>query len=213
MAIRKRKPKQKPKAVIAVIGLKATGKDVFAEIAIARGFKQRRVSDAVRKAALELEGVTNPPFEVLNRIGNAGRHDSGDMGYWVKKLYQMARADGDRLIIVNGIRHPGELDALAECTKEDGALFCAVGITAPTAVRAHRLMERARPGDPTTFDSFLDLDDADRGIGQPWDGQQVDAALAKVQWSNRYHNNGTLEDYQSWSVGFMTGFAASVPQD
>jgi predicted kinase len=201
----------KPRAVLAVIGLKATGKDVFAEIAIAHGFKQRRVSDAVRQAALDQEGLVKPAFEDLNRIGNAGRHDSGDLGYWVKKLYQMARADGDRLVIVNGIRHPGELEALAECAKEDGALFCTVGITAPTAVRALRLMKRARPGDPTTFEAFLDLDDADRGIGHPWDGQQVDAALARVPWSNRYHNNGTLEDYQAWSAGFVVGFAASVP--
>ncbi|MDD5251951.1 MAG: hypothetical protein PHT12_04945 [Patescibacteria group bacterium] len=180
--------------VIGLTGLKAAGKDEFARYLVQRGFTARSCSDEIREEAV-LRGQEQPMTRDLIEIGNWGRETSGDVAYWAKRVLVTLATQGHELVVVNGLRHPDEATGLAAIA---GPTFNLVGITAPTLERAHRLLSRARLGDPTSLEDFIRLDDTDRGLGQPWFGQQVDRTLALVPWDNLYCNRGTLADYHAW---------------
>jgi len=181
-------------AVIGLTGLKAAGKDELCKVLAPSGFVSRRCSDEIRDE-LMLRGNPNPTVFEMVEMGNLGRAESGDIGYWARRVVATLAGRGCRRIIVNGLRHPVEVDALQDIA---GTGLTMVGIVAPTPVRAKRLIDRGRPGDPTTYEEFMRLDDTDRGIGQPPHGQQVDRTLARVPWENLYDNKGTLDEYRAW---------------
>ena len=186
--------------VIGVTGLKAAGKDEFTRyLAEKHGFRVRSCGDEIR-AELQRGGFDKPTVDQQIELGNRGRRESGDSAYWVKRVIMTCHGEGCNFIAVNGIRHPLEVEGLRKML---GGKFHLVGIVAPTPSRAQRLISRKRVGDPQTIEEFLDLDDHDRGIGQPWDGQQVDRALALVPWENLYNNVGTLAEYHAWIDALM----------
>lgn len=189
-----------PQIVIGLTGLKAAGKDEFAHyLAARRGFMIRSCGDEVR-AALHEEGVATPTIAQQVEMGNRRRLESNDIAYWPKRVYDACRAAGAQRVIVNGLRHPQEVLGLSEWV---GEAFTVVGVVAPLIVRAQRLLTRGRPGDPKTMEEFLQLDDTDRGIGQPPYGQQVDRTLALVPFENLYNNRGTLAEYHAWIERFV----------
>jgi len=112
----------------------------------------------------------------------------------------MLQGAGNRLVAVNGLRHPDEVTGLGEIA---GSAFVMAGVVAPIGLRAQRLIGRGRAGDPKTIEDFLRLDDTDRGIGQPPHGQQVDRTLARVPWENVCDNRGTLEGFHDWIRAFV----------
>jgi hypothetical protein len=154
--------------------------------------------DAVRRSAREEYGLDNPTVGDLIRIGNEGRQKSGDNGYWARQLIKMIQEGAVYRAVVQGIRNPGEIIRLSETL---GQRFFLIGITAPLRLRAERLMARGRSGDPRTLEAFMNLDDADRGIGQPPDGQRTDDCLARVDLANRFVNDGTLDEFHAWLDG------------
>jgi hypothetical protein len=167
-------------------------------LAASHGFRMFGFGDAVRLAAREEYGLTKPTVGDLIRIGNEGRERSRDNGYWAGRLLEIIRSQGIHLAVVQGIRNPGEI----ECFRGQlNGRFVLLGVTAPLRLRAQRLLARGRSGDPTTMDQFMDLDDADRGIGQPEDGQRTDDCLALTSLANRFVNGGTLAEYHAWLDG------------
>lgn len=184
---------------IGVVGYKAAGKDTVCELLKKRGFAVLRTSDAIR-ADLRTLGNENPTTPELIAKGNEGRATSGDCGYWMRRLAEMAQKDGHKKIVFNGVRHPEEVDALE---KIYGKRFAMIGIVAPTAARAMRFLKRGQAGDPAEFEAFLKIDDTDRGIGEPCHGQQVDRALARVSCENVYNNAKKLEDLEAWLDFFL----------
>jgi len=180
--------------VIGLTGLKAAGKDELSERLAAQGFVTRRCSDEIIEEA-HRRGIDVPTFQQKIEIGNWGREQGEGMVYWARRVVETLRSQGHRRIIVNGLRHPEEVAGLRRLL---GDVFVMVGIVAPTPVRAKRLLDRRRGGDPKNMEEFLKLDDDDRGIGQPPHGQQVDRTLALVPWENLYNNQGTLEEYHAW---------------
>lgn len=189
-------PKKKDfELVIGVTGLKAAGKDEMTRyLASKYGFVVRSCGDEIRDQ-LRRNGFEKPTIEQQIELGNRGRRENGDVAYWAKRVLMTCKGAGCRLVGVNGLRHPLEVDGLAA---KVGSRFVLFGIVAPTPSRAQRLISRGRVGDPRTIEEFLDLDDADRGIGQPDDGQQVDRTLARVPWENLYNNTGTLDEFHAW---------------
>ncbi len=183
--------------VIGLTGLKAAGKDVLAEMLVGRNFGVRRCSDEIIEEA-KRRGIETPSFQQKIEIGNWGR-DSGDGAFWAKRVLETMKARNCRLVVINGLRHPDEVAGLRRLL---GRVFVMAGIVAPTPVRAKRLLDRQRPGDPKNMEEFLQLDDADRGIGQPAHGQQVDRTLATVPYENVFNNTGTLEEYRAWVEAF-----------
>ncbi|OGL73408.1 hypothetical protein A3C96_00855 [Candidatus Uhrbacteria bacterium RIFCSPHIGHO2_02_FULL_60_10] len=186
--------------VIGLVGLKAAGKDEFADYVTAKyGFTVRRCGDEIR-AQLRSEGHEKPTIAQQIELGNRARLESGDIGYWAKRVLERARQTGNRLMAVNGIRHPAEVDGLRTIA---GDAFTLVGIVAPFQMRAKRLLERGRDGDPKTMEEFTALDQKDRGIGQPAHGQQVGLALKMVGVQNMCQNDGTMEKYHAWIDALM----------
>lgn len=182
--------------VVGVTGYKAAGKDVFCELLEERGFKVYRLSDPIRVEAAR-RGIAQPTVAQLQDIGNDGRRKGGP-GYWAERLLDMARDGGYRLVAVNGIRNPGEIDALRR------EHFELVGVVAPIMDRAARAMNRERIGDPMTLEEFLRADDRDRGVGEPPDGQQVERCLAQVAHANVFNNAAGLEDFRLWAEQFLS---------
>lgn len=189
-------PALAPMIVIGLTGLKAAGKDTLAERLVSLyGFTAMGFGDAVRREAKRQLGTANPPVAELIRLGNEGRAESGN-GIWAQRLLEMARESGVSRLVMNGFRHPDEFDVVKSALPDGHFTF--VAIVAPFRVRAERLIRRGRPGDPVDLAGFADLDDADRGIGQPWSGQQVDRAIARAAYANVYNNAGTLAEYEAW---------------
>lgn len=191
------------KIVIGITGLKAAGKDEASRYLIELGFANRSCGDEIRDQ-LKGEGIAKPTVDQQIELGNRARQESGDLGYWAKRVAETLRARNHDRFCVNGLRHPEEVRALRA---EFGADFVPIGLVAPTAIRAARLIARARPGDPTTIEQFLALDDHDRGIGQPWHGQQVDRTLACCAWHHVRDNCGTVEELRAWIDGILAEMA------
>lgn len=176
--------------VIAVTGLKAAGKDTFCAYAERRfGYATVRISDAVRAEAATRR-LANPTVLDLQRIGDERKRETSNPGYWAERALHLADQQRARRVLINGIRNPGEIACLQRIV---GARCTVVGIVAPTLLRATRFLARAQAGDPRRFEEFLAVDDRDRGIGQPPEGQQVDRCLALVPWPNLLQNDGTAE--------------------
>lgn len=204
------------RVVFGLTGLKAGGKDTFADyMRDNHGFRVLRVSDAVRAEAREQDGLDDPTTDQLQDVGNRGRERGGD-GYWAKRLLKMAEEEGVGMLVVNGIRHPEEFDELLRyASAHSHTEFYGVAVTAPTWARYKRLTSRGKVDDDyiVSPEDFLKMDDRDRGVGEPAGGQQVDACVGWVRFAGfgvRFrvhaagggcfvcHNNGTLEQFTDW---------------
>ncbi|MEA3249168.1 MAG: hypothetical protein U9Q03_02320 [Patescibacteria group bacterium] len=183
--------------VIGVTGLLAAGKDVLTDRLIELGFGVKRTSDPIRTVAADRD-IAEPTREQLQDIGNWGRTQG--LGFWALEAARLLSKEGHTRVAINGLRHSGEVEALR---KEFGDRFVLVGIEAPTMVRFRRVAGRNRTGDSMDIEGFLKMDDRDRGIGEPWDGQRVDLAMACVQQENRFCNDGTLKAYHGWIQAFL----------
>lgn len=184
---------------IALTGLKFAGKGTFAEIAAKEfGYGVRRTRHQIMADAAYY-GFTKPPAELtiaeMQEIGNAGRVKGGN-GYWAKRLYEKAASEGVTRFIMDGVRHPDEGEALLEAVSEHGGLHAEVAIEASFETRFGRMLSRNEEGDAQLRQAAADdpverlrkqvaafsaMDDRDRGIGEPWHGQQVDACIAEVR--------------------------------
>lgn len=189
------KQKRDDKLVIGVVGLKAAGKDAFCDyLRKKRNFDVRRLSDPIREECRR-RGITVPTVADLQDVSDEMKRQTGDFGYWAGQAIRMAWNEGSRLVVINGIRNPGEIDALAAVAGDQLVL---VGVVAPINIRIERFLRRGRAGDPVTMEDFLLMDDRDRGINQPPEGQQVDRCLARVPHENIYSNEGEIEEFYIW---------------
>lgn len=75
-----------------------------------------------------------------------------------------------KILIVDGIRNPGEVEHLK---KKFGKDFILIAVDAPQQMRFERIVKRARPTDPKTWEEFVVLDERDQGKGEPDYGQQT----------------------------------------
>ncbi len=180
-------------SVICVTGHKGAGKDEFCRRMAVHGYESVQFSAPIRQDA-KVQFGPNYTVEQLVTIGNEGRRLHGH-GYWAKRLMLLAAARGWLSFVISGARNPGEIEA---ARAEAGSSFTLVGITAPTVLRAARIAKRGQVEDRAEIEKFLAMDDVDRGIGQPQDGQQVDRCMAMVPHDRIYNNAGTLEEYRAW---------------
>jgi dephospho-CoA kinase len=192
--------------VVAVIGLKGAGKDVLCQRLAEKGFATYRFSDPIRAEAVR-RGIPDYTVAQLQDIGDEGRR-AGGTGHWARKLLELARENGHRTITVNGSRNPGEIEALRA---EAGNRCVLVGIVAPWHIRFARIAKRGQIEDRAELESFLAMDDRDRGIGQPPEGQQVDRCLAMVPWENLYDNEGPIQEYLAWIDALHARLSAPRP--
>jgi dephospho-CoA kinase len=201
---------QKAGVIIALTGLKFAGKGTFASIAASEfGCSVYRTRDQILVDAPDY-GILKPRAEIsiaeMQRIGNEGRAKGGN-GYWADRLFESARRQGVRRFIMDGVRHPDEIESLYGCAEDLDWAFATVAVEAPTLTRFLRVGGRNDEGDAQLravneedpveelrrrFAKFLAMDDRDRGIGEPWHGQQVDACMAEARYdADRYRQEPT----------------------
>jgi len=96
------------------------------------------------------------------------------------------------MLIVDGIRNPGEIGYLR---KKFGKDFVLIAADAPQQLRFERIIQRARPTDPKTFEEFVALDERDQGKGEPDYGQQT--VKCREQADFVVVNNGTPGEIES----------------
>jgi len=181
-------------AAIGVIGFKAAGKDTLCRYLIDRhGFGMVSTGDLIRTIARR-DGHPEPSTALLQDIGDRYRRESGDNGYWMHRLVEEARRRGIGRLVLNGIRNPVEVEALKQVL---GRSLVLVGVVAPFVERARRFTERFP--EISTLEEFAVIDDRDRGVGEPPEGQQVDRALASVPFERVYLNTGSSDELYAWA--------------
>ena|SRR3989344_6055893 len=168
--------------IVGVTGPIASGKSVFAEMLVERGFIRFTLSEEVREEC-KIRGL---PIQrtTLQDIGNEMRAAHGN-GYWARRL--LAKVQSGKNYVIEGIRNPGEVE---ELRKERN--FVLIGFNAPEELRLKWILARTKGSDPKTIEGIRAIDKRDRGIGERKSGQQSEACFAMAD--AYIINNTTLED-------------------
>lgn len=138
--------------------------------------------------------------EIEKRRGNLNRTTLQDMGNEMRKKYgthilaliavEYLPRDKE-MIIMDGIRNPGEVEYLK---KKFGSGFALIAVDAPIEIRFERIKARGDPKDPKALEEFVELDKRDKGEGEPAHGQQVAACIEMTDF--KIENNGTPEQLE-----------------
>src|SRR5690606_16077307 len=132
--------------IVGVTGFFCSGKDTMAELLMQKGFAHVSLSDIIRDEVRARGLEINIPN--LTEIGNELRRREG-AGVLARRA--LDRIDHSRNWVVTSIRHPAEVQALR--ARPD---FIMVFIEADQRLRFERSLQRARPGDPETFEAFAE---------------------------------------------------------
>lgn len=128
--------------VLGLTGSNAAGKGEVAAWLSDRGFSVYSLSDIVREEAAT-RGLP-PERQHLIRIGTELRERHGPGVLAERIVSRLGERD-----LVDSIRNPAEVAVLRRLPH-----FVLLGVWAPLEMRFRRNLERARPGDPDTLDSF-----------------------------------------------------------
>lgn len=176
------------KKVIGLTGTIGAGKDIVKEFLLAR-FNCYYVSlSSIIRTETEKK---NPSFNrrTLQDLGNELRKRYGNE-ILAKLAVEYLQSDKE-LIVVDGIRNPGEIEFLR---KKYGEKFALIGVDAPPKLRFERLAKRGSERDPKTWEEFLEMDERDQGIGEPEYGQQTKKCLEQSDFL--VFNEGTKEEME-----------------
>jgi len=164
--------------VLGLTGPNAAGKGEVASHLERCGFKLHSLSDVVREEAAR-QGFP-PEREHLIRIGNELRRELGAGALARGILSRLGERD-----VVDSIRNPAEVVVLRE--RDD---FVLLGVSAQPQRRFQRSLERGRPGDPATFEEFLERERQENSSDPG--AQQLGATFALADQIVR--NDGDLDD-------------------
>lgn len=168
--------------VIGVVGPIASGKGELVRILEAKGFVRHSLSDRIR------EELTKRGLKVtrgnLQDMGDELRLRYGDDVLALRTLEKVYR--GDKRVIFESIRNPGEVIALKIFL--DAFIL---GVNASQEKRYEYILARGREGDPKTWQEFKAMDDREI-TRQRESSQQVDRCLKMAD--KVIQNEGTLED-------------------
>lgn len=172
--------------IIGLTGRIASGKAIVRKFLENKEFIYCTFSDVIREEAAR-RGIPIIRKDLQN-LGNKVRQEEGG-GAWTK--YLINKMEPGKNYIVDGIRNPGEVYELKKA-KEIGNFYL-IAIDAPQKIRFQRLIERARPSDPKTWEGFLDIDKRDFGENEPEYGQQVGKSMELADY--RLNNESGQENF------------------
>jgi dephospho-CoA kinase len=161
--------------IIGLTGPYCSGKDTVAEYLVRKkGFIHRSLSDELRKELVR-RGIPTTREDLI-AVGTELRQTQGND---VLARRVIEDCGGDRDYVITSIRHPSEVEHLSR--RGD---FYLVNVDAPAKVRFRRMKHRDRPGDPETFEKFVELENKESQTAGS--GQQLTkvASLASVTFVN-----------------------------
>ena len=178
--------------ILGVVGQIASGKGVFVDYLVKKyGFISFSLSSVVHEEAKK-RGIKNYDRKTLQDIGDELRRKYGS-DVLAKRIenklevmnYQLG---GKRSFVIEGIRNPAEVEHLKKNPN-----FVLVGIKSKRTLRFKRLLKRAKPWDPKTWEEFLKIDRRDYGAHQEKSGQQVGRCIKMADYV--LTNNKDLESF------------------
>lgn len=171
------------RVIIGLVGQPLAGKDTVAAYLVERhGFSHVSTSDLLRFYIAE-HGLGEPNRPLMQDVGNRLRAEKGD-----DYLVQLALVHPSERLIVSGLRHPDE----AEAIQAGGGIL--VAVTAPQEVRYQRALGRGRTGDQISFAQFQ-AEEARDNQSAGTHAQQVGAVVALADYS--IENAESLESMQT----------------
>ncbi|MBI5422151.1 AAA family ATPase [Candidatus Peregrinibacteria bacterium] len=188
------------KTIIGLTGSIGAGKGEVVKILEQLGFQYMTLSQMVREEARR-RGIPEER-EKLQDLGNTLRAENG-LGVFGKKAIEKLKTAEGSLWMVDGIRHPAEID---ELRKEKGVHI--LGVTADRELLIERVLKRGRPSDPKTREEVVKRIDRDWGVGEKADGQQVGACVAKAD--TLIENNGTPEELNQKVLAYYNGIKPTM---
>ncbi|MFC1501528.1 AAA family ATPase [Elusimicrobiota bacterium] len=168
--------------ILGLTGSYCSGKDTVADYLVnKKGFLHFSLSDELRKelASKNIE-LTR---ENLIKYGTNLRKTKGNA---VLAEMVLKHIPDDKNSIVTSIRHSSEIEKL-----KTNKNFLLVNVDAPIALRFERMKKRNRPGDPDTFEKFVELEK--RESQTEGSGQQL-KICSEMASSNFINDTKSLED-------------------
>ncbi len=173
---------------VGVVGQIAVGKGILVDYLIKKlGFVSFSLSSILHEE-LKGKGIKGFTRKTLQDMGDELRKKEGD-DILARKAIEILKTNGGRHVVIEGIRNPGEVEFLKK-----NPSFILIGVKANRELRFKRLLQRAKPWDPKTWNDFVKVDRRDLGVGQKRSGQQVGKCLAYCDYV--LTNNGSLEDFR-----------------
>lgn len=135
--------------IIGLTGSYCSGKDTVADYIVKNnGFKHFSLSDEIRLLMKE-QGI-EPTRENLIKFGTQLRQDNGN-GVLAKSV--MKKFEDGKDYCITSIRHSEEVKTFKTIKN-----FVLINVDAPQKIRFDRMQQRKRPGDPTTLEKFIELE-------------------------------------------------------
>ena len=168
--------------VVGLVGSMVCGKDFLAAFLETLGFVHLSLSDRVREEA-DRRGLVRER-STLQNIGNDLRAVFGAQVLGERTVAMIPNEAG--LIVISGIRNPGEIDFLKRALN-----ITIVGVDAPAELRLKWYLERAkkRGEDRATESDFRRANARDMGEGESINGQQGATCIALADFV--VSNDGT----------------------
>jgi len=170
--------------LIGLTGRISAGKGVAIDYFEERGFLHLTFSDAIidemksREIPIERAKIQDTGNELRNKYG---------AGIWAVRLLE--KMVNGKNYVVDGIRNPGEIYELRK--RRD---FYLISIDAPQKQRFERLIKRAKPSDPKTWEDFLIIDKRDFGE-EDSNGQQVGKCMELANYN--VMNDSNIENFRT----------------
>jgi dephospho-CoA kinase len=162
--------------IIGFTGFCCSGKDTVAEyISNKYGYVHYSLSDIIRKIMIDFNIDINDKKNVIS-FGIELRKKNGN-DVLAKKVLEKITAVNN--CCITSIRHPSEVIKLKK--RDD---FILVNIDSPIFLRFERMKNRGRPGDPLTFEKFIEFETMELHKDGP--GQQLKrtADMADINFAN-----------------------------
>ncbi|MDP6906140.1 MAG: AAA family ATPase [Candidatus Thalassarchaeaceae archaeon] len=161
-------------------GRNASGKTTVVEWLKKHGYKATSCSDSIR-SWLHEEGEEITRENLIQ--GGRTLREMGGAGILAEMLRD-SNSDEKKLVI-DSIRTPAEVEALRQRVE-----FQLIEVRASREVRWERLQSRARPGDPETYELFVEQEEAEL-IAVNTSGQALDAT---AKMADIVINNNGISD-------------------
>ncbi|MEM4482079.1 MAG: AAA family ATPase [Desulfurococcaceae archaeon] len=141
---------------LLVAGMPGAGKSILTEVAREMGIPVYTMGDVVREETLKRFGKITPDLMVGTSVDL--RREWGDD---IIALRTLSKIEGQHsVVLIDGVRSLGEVEAF----RARGETVV-IAVHASPRTRFKRLLERKRPGDPSTYEEFSSRDLIELGYG------------------------------------------------